>query len=67
MPLLDVLTDDQLAVIGCLGALAVAFGIMSLTWTVRTSMASRTTKDLQPVPVRPSSYETTVIADRKAA
>jgi hypothetical protein len=38
MNLLDALTDDQIALLGCFGALAVSFGIMSLTWTVRQAV-----------------------------
>ncbi len=41
MDWLNVLSDDQIALIGCVCALAVAFTVMSLTWTVRQSLQPR--------------------------
>lgn len=38
MDWLNALSDDQLAMIGCVLALAAAFAVMSLTWTVRQSL-----------------------------
>lgn len=38
MSFLNVLTDDQIALIGCVLALATAFAVMSLTWTARQSL-----------------------------
>jgi hypothetical protein len=38
MALLEFLTDDQIALIGCAVALAVSFALMSLTWTVREAV-----------------------------
>lgn len=38
MDWLNALSDDQIALIGCVLALATAFAVMSLTWTVRQSL-----------------------------
>ncbi|MFV0443822.1 MAG: hypothetical protein ACK5Q5_09650 [Planctomycetaceae bacterium] len=38
MDWLSAFSDDQIALIGCVLALATAFAVMSLTWTVRQSL-----------------------------
>lgn len=38
MDWLSAFSDDQIALIGCVFALATAFAVMSLTWTVRQSL-----------------------------
>jgi hypothetical protein len=38
MDWLNALSDDQIAMIGCVFALAASFAVMSLTWTVRQSL-----------------------------
>ena len=38
MDWLSAFSDDQIALIGCVFALAAAFAVMSLTWTVRQSL-----------------------------
>jgi hypothetical protein len=67
MALLDSLTDDQLALIGCFAALVVSFGIMSLTWTVR--QAALPQRDTKPL-AQPQRLPQTAAAqqrERKAA
>jgi hypothetical protein len=41
MEWLNALSDDQIALIGCVIALAGSFAVMSLTWTVRQSLQPR--------------------------
>lgn len=65
MPLLEALTDDQIALIGCFASLAVAFGIMSLTWTVRTSVSSA--KQPTAAPARTNARELAPLSERRAA
>lgn len=38
MDWLSALSDDQIALFGCVIALASAFAVMSLTWTVRQTL-----------------------------
>ena len=43
MSLLEALTDDQLALLGCGAAFAVAFGVMALTGAIRRPADERDT------------------------
>jgi hypothetical protein len=43
MDWLNALSDDQIAMIGCVFALATSFAMMSLTWTVRQTLQPRET------------------------
>lgn len=42
MTFLETLTDDQIALIGCIVAFAAAFAVMALTGALRSSGADRT-------------------------
>lgn len=53
MDWLSAFSDDQIALIGCVFALASAFAVMSLTWTVRQSL-------------QPSKAAASAFAPRKA-
>lgn len=59
MDWLSAFSDDQIALIGCVAALASAFAVMSLTWTVRQS--------LQPKDQAASAFKPRINAQPDAA
>lgn len=68
MSLFEALTDDQVAIFGCVAALATAFGLMSLTWTIRQAAGGQPkTRSLPERPQSLPSRTVPAIRERKAA
>jgi len=66
MSLLQALTDDQIAILGCGLALAAAFGVMALTGTVRESL-DRQKQSHRSAPSRERSTPVAEPSRRRAA